>query len=273
MTRRTGDIAIRFYGEGPALLFLHGLAASGVSWRAVASYLPGYRCVAPDLLGFGDSEKPDVSYDLATHCDALEAIVKEHRPRAIVGHSMGAVIGLELLRRFPEIPAGVLVGPAVFASANEAERAFAKHHKVGALTLPSKPLGRLSCAVMCHLRPVLRPILPMFARDLPADVVKAGLDHNWHSMSRSVERVVWAGLVPALLEQVGDRVTVLHGTSDETVPMRQVEQIRHLCKEFLAVEGGHLLPLRQAGAVADAVLARLREGPDAAPSARTVSGA
>ncbi|MFV2070180.1 MAG: alpha/beta fold hydrolase, partial [Pirellulales bacterium] len=206
--------------------------------------------------------KPDVPYDLATHCDAIEELVTEHRPRAIVGHSMGAIIGLELFRRFPDIPVGVMVSPAVFASADEAERAFARHHRVGALTLPSRPLGRLSCAVMCHLRPILRPILPMFARDLPADVVKAGLDHNWHSMSRSLDKVVWAGLVPGLMAQVGGRVTVIHGTDDQTVPVGNVEQLRGSSLEFSRVDGGHLLPLYSPEVVASAVLGRLMDTSD-----------
>jgi haloalkane dehalogenase len=46
-------------GEGPAVLLIHGCPFSSFVWREAIARLHGrYRCIAPDLLGLGDTEAP-----------------------------------------------------------------------------------------------------------------------------------------------------------------------------------------------------------------------
>jgi len=50
-------------GSAPTVVFLHGNPTSSYLWRNVIPHVaPGYRCVAPDLIGFGDSDKPLLNY-------------------------------------------------------------------------------------------------------------------------------------------------------------------------------------------------------------------
>lgn len=90
------ELAVRVEGEGPAVLLLHGFPDSSHLWRHQISTLVdnGYRAVAPDLRGFGDSDRPpnvedyslmNVLSDLAMVLDAL-GIEKAH----VVGHDWGA---------------------------------------------------------------------------------------------------------------------------------------------------------------------------------------
>lgn len=54
-------------GNGPAMVLLHGWPQTSYAWRKVMPLLaPHYRCIAPDLRGMGDSEKPMNGYDLRT---------------------------------------------------------------------------------------------------------------------------------------------------------------------------------------------------------------
>src|SRR5262245_59532686 len=56
---RTGDatLALRRFGSGPALLFVHGFPLHGYTWRKVLKDLSQhYTCYVPDLAGKGDSE-------------------------------------------------------------------------------------------------------------------------------------------------------------------------------------------------------------------------
>ena len=61
-TAHLSDIAIHyaFAGTGPAILLLHGHPQTHVVWRKIAPQLvaAGYQVIAPDLRGYGDSEKP-----------------------------------------------------------------------------------------------------------------------------------------------------------------------------------------------------------------------
>src|SRR3972149_9789420 len=56
-----GDYRVAYYeeGDGDPLLLLHGCPFSSFIWRKVIPLLSGeYRCLAPDLLGLGDTEAP-----------------------------------------------------------------------------------------------------------------------------------------------------------------------------------------------------------------------
>ncbi|MDQ3575851.1 MAG: alpha/beta fold hydrolase, partial [Actinomycetota bacterium] len=86
---------VRRWGQGPPVLFVHGLGASSRYWKPLAQVSSGYAATAPDLLGFGHSPTPpDASYDVDSH---LEALVPLLPPGAVVvGHSMGAILAAAL---------------------------------------------------------------------------------------------------------------------------------------------------------------------------------
>ena len=89
-------------GDGPPVLFMHGEPTWSVLWRKVIPPVldAGYRCIAPDLPGFGRSEKPDdiewYTYD--RHTAALTALVDELdlRGATMVVHDWGGPIGLRV---------------------------------------------------------------------------------------------------------------------------------------------------------------------------------
>jgi haloalkane dehalogenase len=59
--REAGD------SEAPVVLFLHGNPTSSYIWRKILPMVaPVAHCIAPDLIGFGQSGKPDIGYPF--HC-------------------------------------------------------------------------------------------------------------------------------------------------------------------------------------------------------------
>ncbi|KAI3449459.1 hypothetical protein Pfo_006124 [Paulownia fortunei] len=78
------NIHVAEIGQGPAILFLHGFPELWYSWRHQMLYLSsrGYRAIAPDLRGFGDSDAPPC----ASSYTAFHIIV------FLVGHDWGAVM-------------------------------------------------------------------------------------------------------------------------------------------------------------------------------------
>ena len=63
-------------GSGPLLLMLHGFPKSWRSWSAQMSALaPRFKVVAPDLRGFGDSDKPDDGYDPWTLAEDIAGLI------------------------------------------------------------------------------------------------------------------------------------------------------------------------------------------------------
>jgi len=90
-------------GAGEPVLFVHGTPTWSFDWRhLIAALAPGRRCIAPDLLGFGFSDRPrDFAYTPEAHAAALaEFVEKLALPRfTLVVHDFGGPIALPLAVR------------------------------------------------------------------------------------------------------------------------------------------------------------------------------
>jgi pimeloyl-ACP methyl ester carboxylesterase len=105
MPRVQGDgveLAVVDEGDGPAVLLLHGFPDSSHLWRHQIAALTaaGYRAIAPDLRGFGDSERPadvaayGVRHSVADMLAVLDAL--EVKRAHVVAHDWGGAVGWSL---------------------------------------------------------------------------------------------------------------------------------------------------------------------------------
>ena len=95
-------------GEGPVVLFLHGNPTSSYLWRNIIPFvldnIPAvtsqYRAIAPDLIGMGDSDKPDIGYTFAEHADYLDGFIAALglEDITLVIHDWGSVLGMRYAR-------------------------------------------------------------------------------------------------------------------------------------------------------------------------------
>ena len=96
-----GELAVIDIGDGPALLLLHGFPLSSFQWRAFIPHLaPKFRVIAPDLLGAGDSDKPQdpdhlrIRPQAAAMRELLDALDVDRY--AVVGAGVGGGIAQRL---------------------------------------------------------------------------------------------------------------------------------------------------------------------------------
>jgi pimeloyl-ACP methyl ester carboxylesterase/quinol monooxygenase YgiN len=111
------QIHIKDQGNGTLpIVFLHYWGGSSRTWDDVIAALPaGYRTIAPDLRGWGDSDAPSAGYALADFADDAEQMIAALNLQrfVLVGHSMGGKIAQLLASRRPQGLAGlVLVAPS-----------------------------------------------------------------------------------------------------------------------------------------------------------------
>lgn len=111
--------------DGPLLIFLHGWPELSLIWRAqmTAFAADGWRCIAPDMRGYGASSAPT-----ATNAYANEQVVADMvelhdhlggKPAVWVGHDWGSVIAGSMVAHHPErARAAVLVSVPYFPGAN-----------------------------------------------------------------------------------------------------------------------------------------------------------
>ncbi|WP_347059160.1 alpha/beta hydrolase [Blastococcus sp. HT6-30] len=94
-------------GEGPLVLLLHGFPQFWWTWRAQLTALAdaGFRAVAPDLRGYGASDKPPRGYDLPTLSADVAALVRAlgERHAAVVGHDWGGLLGWTMAALHPRV--------------------------------------------------------------------------------------------------------------------------------------------------------------------------
>lgn len=92
-------------GEGRPMVLLHGNPTSSYLWRDVIPELSGLgRCIAPDLIGMGDSAKIDSAYrfeDHRRHLDALLETLEVTDDAVLVGHDWGGALLFDWARRHP----------------------------------------------------------------------------------------------------------------------------------------------------------------------------
>jgi haloalkane dehalogenase len=123
-------MACRMAGQqGPTLLFLHGNPTSSLLWRDIVAPLASQaRCIAPDLVGMGESDKlPDSGpgrYGFIEHRDYLDGLLEQldlGDEVVLVLHDWGSALGFDWARRHPERVAGLVYMEALVRPLSWAE--------------------------------------------------------------------------------------------------------------------------------------------------------
>lgn len=92
------EMAYVDHGSGDPVVFLHGNPTSSYLWRNIMpSVADSHRIIAPDLIGMGDSEKPDVEYGYEFHREHLFAFLDrmDLQNVTLVIHDWGSGLGLD----------------------------------------------------------------------------------------------------------------------------------------------------------------------------------
>jgi haloalkane dehalogenase len=114
-------------GHGDPIVFLHGNPTSSYIWRNILPHVEQLgRCIAPDLLGMGDSDKlPDSgSYTFFENRKYLDALLENlgvNHNIIFVVHDWGSALGFDWARRHPGAVKGIVYMEAIIRSRNWSE--------------------------------------------------------------------------------------------------------------------------------------------------------
>ncbi len=104
-------------GHGDPILFLHGNPTSNYLWRNVIPHLKSHgRCIAPDLIGMGKSDKPNIGYTYDEHFDYLTKFIEKLGLKNItlVIHDWGSGLGFHYANTHRENIKGIAFMEAMY---------------------------------------------------------------------------------------------------------------------------------------------------------------
>ena len=230
-----GGISVRYAvaGEGPAVLLVHGLATSMITWYcnidAVAD--AGFTVIAVDLPGFGDSDLAGhrgYAPDIAAHFLAEFTAELGIERFSVVGNSAGGLIaGLTALEYPERVEKVALVGSAGLGRRLSWPLRLISIPVVGELVYQPRIIGKTAVARRIFYR------TPDFLDDILPEMLRVRcLPHAPQVMLQSVRSGVnLMGLRPEL--NILERLRSLHaplltvwGEEDTIIPAAQAEDVR-----------------------------------------------
>lgn len=239
------------FGEGPAVVLLHGLAATKLSYMPLLPALAQrFRVIVPDLPGHGESSKRRRGdYTPAGFAETVFALLDELgvERTSVIGNSMGGRIALEVAAEAPDrVDSLVLLDPA----------AAGLPFPLYARLLHMVPTGVGAVPVPLRKRIVVTGIRQMFADPdrLPRGAYLSGADEFIRIYRLGRARVALLASIRGLLtdrpeafwdraEKIEARTLIVWGTEDRLVPVRLGRELarRMPDAELVELEGvGHV---------------------------------
>jgi pimeloyl-ACP methyl ester carboxylesterase len=244
-------------GSGPKqLVLIHGLTGSLNYWKQdIESIGNTHTLLLIDLLGFGDSPKPNSNYSLDTQLQVIEKVIIKagfgDRKSLVVGHSMGATIALALLEKHQDLfNGGVFISLPTYRDVQEFNKRMSTHSLFDRLTTSN------ASPYLCMLHPVFmnRAFKPANLTDQVFDDAKK---HTWQSYDLSLNEIVLGTDLSGIARSVKDKkVVFIHGDSDETAPIENTRQLANIFSDtvFVTIDAGdHQFFLKQPQLVWDII--------------------
>jgi pimeloyl-ACP methyl ester carboxylesterase len=244
-------------GHGPAVLFVHGFPLDRWMWHPQVEALDGYRRIAPDLPGLGESPLGEGPASMASYAAALGGCLDRLGVESVVlcGLSMGGYIAFECLRRWPERIAGLaLLDTRADADTEEGrlgrDRLIAEVRTRGTVAAADAMLPKLVGAATAAARPAWLPELRRRIERSPTEGVVAALGAIKERPDSTP--LLWTITVPTL---------VLVGAEDVITPPSLAEAMARGVPgaTLVVVPGaGHLPTLEQPDLVTEALRSLMR---------------
>lgn len=202
------------------ILFIHGIGNSALAWTDVIERLPdNVNVIAIDLMGFGKSPCPDWAvYDAKTQARAVIATLLRYRVRSkltIVGHSLGALVAVEVAKNYPALVSDLVLCSPPF-------------YKVS-----SKPTLRVSRDKLLNdLYDLIRRYPEQFV-SIAGLAMKLGIVNKAFNVTSDNVTTYMAALEACIINQtalddakrVNKPMTIIHGSLDPVVVLGNIKSL------------------------------------------------
>ncbi|MEM9556688.1 MAG: alpha/beta fold hydrolase [Acidobacteriota bacterium] len=209
---RHGDIAFQQLGEGPPVVLVHsfGPGNSAAEWRRVAEELDsGFEVFAPDLLGWGRSDKPRTAYDAQLYVLLLRDFLRQvvQRPAVLVAAGLPAAYAAQLAADHPELVSLLGLVTPEGLGVHDRRPALADRLLHRALRTPVLGTAALNLATSrAAIANALRDEVYASSRLVDQDLVELHYTHAHRPRAHLALSAYWAGLLDLDVRRALDAV-------------------------------------------------------------------
>lgn len=216
--------------SGPWVLVLHGITESRRYWLPrIRPLAERRRLVIPDLPGFGLSPKPYADYTPRFFVESLRSLVAREipdgAPYSIVGHSLGALLGMELAAVDPgRVDRLALLNLPRFNDPDEA------HHVwfAGSFSYRNLLAANSVGANLAQVRRTGVRLTARYVRRLPWSVVSDARRFTFRSLTSTLEHCLLHYALDDILDAVPRiPVLVIQGDADQVAPLDRILDLPH----------------------------------------------
>ncbi|MCW3010647.1 MAG: alpha/beta hydrolase [Solirubrobacterales bacterium] len=260
--------------DGDPLVFVHGLSGSWQNWLENLPVLAeaGFRCIAPDLPGFGQSPMPAEKITITRYGELLDELLETLGIDAavIVGNSMGGFIAAEVAIRFPQrVERLVLVsaaGLSIEDLRNDRGQAilerldFVLSAYAGWFASKSAFVARRE-----RLRRAAFSIVAAYPEKLPALLVEENLRGSGKPGFVAAVEALTTYPIQERLPEIACPTLIVWGTRDRLVPVKDAHEFARLIPDSRKViypDTGHVAMLERPAAFNALVAAFIAEKPN-----------
>ena len=234
-------------GKGTPLVLLHGYPLDRTIWNDLAHMLVDeFDLIMPDMRGFGESDVMEADRSIIGYASDVAGLLERIgiRKAHVAGHSMGGYVALAFARQYPRQTAGIGLVASQELADNE-ERKSARHataHQIledGVNSVVEGMTPKLSA----------RPEVQALVRNIIARQRPMGLAVALDAMAGRPDST-------EVLKSFTGPAVIIHGTSDELIPVERAREMRLLLPSahYLELPGvGHMPMIENPAAVAEAL--------------------
>ena len=239
-------------GNGPVIIFLHGLASSSSNWDNLVPLLtPNYHCISLDLIGFGESPKPQwYTYSIEDHVCNISAAIRRLQLRSkyiLLGHSLGSLLAARLaLSEATRLRRLILLSPPVYGALSMIDKRSARQRTSMYL--------KAYRFVRTHKRITPQNIIRL-SRILPPVKFLIVSQDSWIPVVRSLEQCIENQTFLQDIQKVSLPIDIFYGVFDEVIVPYNVKQLTKLADVKLhPLRVDHIVGKRYAAAVASLLI-------------------
>lgn len=258
-------LAGRLVGEGPPVLFIHGLVNSrrifGDTFEPLS---PTRRLAYVDLAGYGDSMRHPGPYGIEAQVEHVRAFRDAHLPPGpvtLVGYSFGSLVALAAAARWTDVSDALAVCAPVYPSPAEGRLRLREVGRIERLMADRDPLAEKICRTVCQ-KPGRHWLVDALHPHIPSPIVLDYLRHSYRSVTESFESLIEEQRVPEWLASARPRtrVSFLQATEDAHCSPAQLRTLLGPDADVRQARGDHHVMFRDPPEVFAAVSAWLAEG-------------